>query len=297
MRITNRTMNSNLLRNLNNGMSRMNKYNMQLATGKTVQVPSDDPVKAGAILRLRSSLRETEQYKRNTEEGLSWLDATDITLGETTKVIHRVQELAVYGANGTLDESSRLALAREVEQLMDNVLQLGNSTHGGRFLFSGQKTQTRPFSKVDGGGVLVPPIYEGDDGELVREIGGGAEMSLNLPGDRVFDPIFEVLANVHNNLVSGNTEELSQNTIGELDDALDQLVRHRAEIGAKHNRAELAYERLADLGLNLTQLLSKSEDVDVAETIMHLKFEENIYQTALSVGARIIQPSLVDFLR
>src|SRR5690554_7972186 len=103
MRVTNKTMTNNLLRNLNQGKSRLDKLNFQLSTGYTVNVPSDDPVKTGSILRLRSSVKATEQYLRNTDHAISWLEATDTVLQELVNVIHRARDLAIQGANGTND--------------------------------------------------------------------------------------------------------------------------------------------------------------------------------------------------
>jgi len=85
--------------------------------------------------------------------------------------------------------------------------------------------------------------------------------------------------------------------VGMLEDALDNVLSNLSHVGAKEKRLELAHERLQDLRLNVINLLAESQDIDYAETIMNLKAEEFVYQTALAVGARIIQPSLVDFLR
>lgn len=83
----------------------------------------------------------------------------------------------------------------------------------------------------------------------------------------------------------------------DLDNSLDNVLRKISELGGKQNRVELARERMLDLQLNLTRILSEEQDLDYAEAIMELKMEEFAYRTALAVGARIIQPSLVDFLR
>src|SRR5690625_3474299 len=117
MRITNRTMNNTLLMNLNRGMTRLDRLNNQLGSKKKVNLPSDDPVKAGSILRTSSSIRETEQYIRNIGSAISWLDATDIVLKDVIAVIHRAKDLAVNGASSHLDDTARQALADEVGQL------------------------------------------------------------------------------------------------------------------------------------------------------------------------------------
>ncbi|HKM43380.1 MAG TPA: flagellar hook-associated protein FlgL, partial [Limnochordia bacterium] len=154
MRITNRVMNNNLLLNLNRGLTRLDRINNQLGSKKQINVPSDDPVKAGTILRTSTSIREVDQYRRNIDSAESWLDASDIVMKDVLAVIHRAKELGLRGASSHLDDTARQALADEVEQLHGNLLQLANSTHGGRYLFAGQYTQNKPFEEYPTGSGL-----------------------------------------------------------------------------------------------------------------------------------------------
>lgn len=298
MRITNRAMNNNMLLNLNRSMGRLDRLNNQLGSKKQINVPSDDPIKAGVILRMSSSVRETEQYLRNNESAISWLDASDVVLKDVIAVIHRAKELANRGASTHLDETSKKALADEVAQLHDSLLQLANSTHGGRYLFAGQKTQTIPFGHDPDNPVAfdqVPNIiFSGDEKEIHFEIGVNVTMGVNMNGKDLFTDIFDALQGLHEQLTDNSAAE---SPMQRLDDALDKVLQRVSQLGGKQNRVDLAQERLLDLKLNLTKVLSEEQDLDYAEAIMELKMEEFAYRTALSVGARIIQPSLVDFLR
>ncbi|HPT83793.1 MAG TPA: flagellar hook-associated protein FlgL [Limnochordia bacterium] len=299
MRVTNKMINNNLLLNLNRGLSRLEKINNQLGTKKKINLPSDDPVKAGVILRTSSSIREVEQLIRNVDASVSWLDATDVVLQDVISVIHRAKDLAVNGASTHLDDTARKALADEVAQLFDNVFQLANSTHGGRYLFALQYTDEKPFTKVDGSLPVAEVEYlAGRDLSQAKpvqfDIGADAPMEVSLDG-RIFEPIFNALRSLYEDLTQpGRAPDA---VLGELDAALDGVLRKLSEIGGKQNRVDLARERFLDLQLNLTKILSEEQDLDYAEAIMELKMEEFAYRTALAVGARIIQPSLVDFLR
>lgn len=295
MRITNRTINNNLLLNLNRSMGRLDRLNNQLGSKKQIRVPSDDPVKAGVILRMNTAVRETEQYVRNTDAAISWLDASDVVFQDVIAVIHRAKELANRGASTHLDDTSRQALADEIYQLHDSLQQFANSTHGGRYLFAGQKTQTLPFvPKAAPSGEIPEMEFKGDEGELQFEIGVNVTMGVNMKGEEIFGELFSTLRNLHGALSTGQPSDAS---MGELDYSLDNVLRHISELGGKQNRVELAQERLKDLTLNLKKVRSEAEDLDYSEAIMNLKMEEFAYRTALSVGARIIQPSLIDFLR
>lgn len=308
MRVTNRMMNNTLLLNLNRGLARLERINNQLGTKKKINRPSDDPVKTGVILRTSTSIRETEQYIRNLDAAVSWLDAADVILQDVVSVIHRAKELAVEGASTHLDETARQALADEIAQLHDNLLQLANSTHGGRYLFAGQHTDKKPFS---GGGVTGDRINDvtflmsltGDETKIEFEIAPGITIDVNVisynpndnPQEGLFMPIFNALQELYGELVDDTGDP--DIPLQDLDNSLDNVLRKISELGGKQNRVELARERMLDLQLNLTRILSEEQDLDYAEAIMELKMEEFAYRTALAVGARIIQPSLVDFLR
>lgn len=308
MRVTNRMMNNTLLLNLNRGLARLERINNQLGTKKKINRPSDDPVKTGVILRTSTSIRETEQYIRNLDAAVSWLDAADVILQDVVSVIHRAKELAVAGASTHLDETARQALADEIAQLHDNLLQLANSTHGGRYLFAGQHTDKKPFS---GGGVTGDRINDvtflmsltGDETKIEFEIAPGITIDVNVisynphdnPQEGLFMPIFNALQELYGELVDDTGDP--DIPLQDLDNSLDNVLRKISELGGKQNRVELARERMLDLQLNLTRILSEEQDLDYAEAIMELKMEEFAYRTALAVGARIIQPSLVDFLR
>jgi len=309
MRVTDRMMNNTLLLNLNRGLARLERINNQLGTKKKINRPSDDPVKTGVILRTSTSIRETEQYIRNLDAAVSWLDAADVILQDVVSVIHRAKELAVAGASTHLDETARQALADEIAQLHDNLLQLANSTHGGRYLFAGQHTDKKPFS---GGGVTGDRINDvtflmsltDDETKIEFEIAPGITIDVNVisynpadgnPQEGLFMPIFNALQELYGELVDDTGDP--DIPLQDLDNSLDNVLRKISELGGKQNRVELARERMLDLQLNLTRILSEEQDLDYAEAIMELKMEEFAYRTALAVGARIIQPSLVDFLR
>lgn len=313
MRVTNNTLINNMLRHLNRGLSRLDRHQQQLASGKQILRPSDDPAGVISVMELRSSLAENDQLLKNVTGALSWLESVDTVLGSVTSVLHRAKELTVYAATGTLNSDDRNAILKEVEQLFANVLELSNASHGGRYLFAGQKSTTMPFQRAsddpDSPDYWVIKYHGGlanqETAALNVEINSNTVIDLNIiqasgtnaedAKDQVFLPIFNVLSGIIQDIKNDDPGALNQR-LGELEDALDGLLSVRAEVGAKLHRVALAEERLKDLHLNLNKMLSNIQDIDVAEAIVNLKNEENGYRVALAVGARIIQPTLVDFL-
>lgn len=297
MRVTNNMIARGFLSNVNAQMRRMDKLHHQLSSGKAIRVPSDDPAGTATVMRLYTHLNQTQQYRDNVNSAVSWLEATDSVLNEVTEALHRGKELAVYGANGSHPDAAREALADEVDQIILHMADLANSTHTGLYLFAGNKTLTKPYDVDPNNPLATAPSYDGDTGQRRYEIGDGVTVAVNMTGDEVFDGIFDALLRLRDGLRTGDTEEVGGPVLSDIESALDGLLSARADIGARANRLGLAGERLGELELNIEQLLLETEGVDVARALTDLKVTENVYRSALASGARIIQPTLLDFLR
>ncbi|MHB9093451.1 MAG: flagellar hook-associated protein FlgL [Eubacteriales bacterium] len=292
MRITQSMMVGNFLNSLNTNYKAMNTIQEQLATGKRINRPSDDPVGLISSLRIRTSLTENEKYQGNVEDARSWLDTTDTALGQAGDIMQRARELTIYGANDTLSAAARDALAKEVHQLREQLIQVSNTSHDGRYVFGGYKTTNPPFTAAG--------VYTGDNGVINYEIGINITMPVNTTGDAAFINVqdaFQLLNNVEADITAGNTLSLTNVRLSQMDLAMDNIQTLRSDVGAKTNRLDLTKSRLEDANLNLSALLSKNEDINPGEVITQLKMQENTYNTALAAGARIIQPTLTDFLR
>ena len=301
MRVTNSMLINNFLRNLNHNLSRLERTQNRFSTGKQISCPSDDPVGLVLGMGLRSNLAGIEQYRKNADAAAAWLENTDSALESATGILHRAKELAVYGAGGTMDAESIKALSKEVAELLEEMRQVANTNFAGRYIFAGNKTLTEPFP---------PPSAEGEyqyAGTIIEqkiEIGVNIVIPYSVTGDRAFGNfgdfedtgMLDILAQLKE-LLAGEGEGSFDDSMAHIDVALEHILSIRAEVGARTNRLELVQERLGDSYLNYTRLLSEIEDADLAETIIELKNQENIYLASLSAGARIIQPSLLDFLR
>lgn len=295
-RVTQSMMNTQLMRNLNKSMVRMDSLQNQLATGRKINKPSDDPVGISFAMRYRSEYNSNTQYESNADSAQSWLEFTDTMLNQAGNVLHRVRELAVQGANGSNPDTAYDAIRIEVEQLKNQMLEIVNSEFNGKYVFNGQKTDLPPYSVED------PSQSRSDDGSVLFDIGAGVSIGVNVSGNSVvgmpddvdnlfavFDSIIESLGN-HDEL--GVTEALAQ-----LDTRMDKFLELRAEVGARANRITLAQDRLKDISINLQTMTTKTEDADMAVVITNLKMAENVFQASLSTGSRLIQQSLLDFLR
>lgn len=309
MRITQSMLAGNLMTNLNHNLQRMHRYQEQLNTQRRINRPSDDPVGIHYSLRYRSELRANAQYQENRDQALAWLEATESLMHSVNDIMHRAKDLAIQGANGTNPDSARESMAMEVEQLFDELLSIANERFQGRYVFNGEKTNEEPYDPdalrelLDGNGGSENDINI-DDGKIMLQIAPGVEMAINVTGDEVFgdvmseddDDLFRIMADLASALRSGETDKID-GVIGRLEERSNDFLETMASVGARSKRIELTTERLENDKYNFTNLLSRTEDVNLPDAITQLKMAENVYIASLSVGARIIQPSLVDFLR
>jgi len=288
MRITNNILINNLKSNMRTNIRNLEKYQTQLATGLRINKPSDDPVGLIDVLRLSSRLRDNEQYKSNVDDALSWLTTTDSSLDVLTSNLNRVYELAVYGATGTLTDDDRNALSAEIKRIRAQVIDIINSTHGDRYIFGGTNTRQEPYDGAS---------WNDNTDVINYEISMNVKMEINLTAQEVFKEN-DMLGMLDNIILHLENDASALN--GDLDDIkynLDKVLACRAEVGARMNHLEFTKQRLLEQQENYTAVLSEKGDIDPAQVIMDLKNQENVYSSALAVGARIIMPTLMDFLR
>lgn len=303
-RVTSNMMNSQLLLNLNRNALRMNETQNQMATGRKINKPSDDPVGITYSLRYRSELASNEQYKKNVDSAVSWMDFNDTVLSQTNDVLQRLRELTVQASTGSNPQSALDSINKEVSQLKEQLVDIANSQLNGKYIFNGENFSQKPYS-----GTLDPSEITTDIGDVIYTVGDSVKMSINLNGNDVFgdadtaataqtsDNIFSIINRLTSKLSATGDHSAIGDELESIDSRIDKLLTIRAEVGAKTNRIELMQSRLVDLNINLTSLQAKTEDADYAKLIMDSKVQENIYNASLSAGAKIIQPSLVDFLR
>lgn len=178
MRVTNTMMTNNLLRDLHRNNRLMEESNRRLSTGKDFRLPGENPIGTSKSMLLNTGINRNDKFIKNMYEGIAWLEYTDDALGDSTSILIRGRELTVYGANDTHDETSRQAIAEEIDALKDALFEISNSDYAGRYIFSGEKTDTKPYNP-DG-------TYHGNDNFFAMEIGPGSYLEVNLPGSLVF---------------------------------------------------------------------------------------------------------------
>ncbi|MGO0121825.1 flagellar hook-associated protein FlgL [Desulfothermobacter acidiphilus] len=298
MRVTTNMLGINFLRDLNSRLEQIAKRQEELSSGRRLNRPSDDPLGVMGALRLRAQLAENRQYHKNMADAVDWLNTTESALRDALATVQRARELAVAGANSDLPPGALQALSQEVEQLQQHLVDVANTSYAGRYIFAGTQTD-RPPCYQSGNDSQGNPIYnwQGNSGIISYEIAPSTTVQVNVSGIDIFPAMVNSLAELRNALQSGQVTIVSSKCLQELDQHMDSLLGILSRVGAKVKRLEMGMERLESNEADLTRLLSQTEDADMARTIVSLKTQENVYRAALAVGARLLQPSLVDFLR
>jgi flagellar hook-associated protein 3 FlgL len=293
MRITNGMMVNTLRSNITRNMRDMDKMQSQLSSGKRISKPSDDPVGVGYSLRLRNNLVENEQYTNNVNDGLSFLDATESAVEEVGDVLKRIKELTIQGANDTNSIEAKMAISNEVRELKNHLISVANTEFAGKYIFSGTASNIPTY--------LTNGTWQAVNTTTVNfEVGVATKVPVNITADQFFEDLpganlFATLQQLETDLNTPGSNISAHMPI--IDKWLDKTNAVRTEVGARVNRLEFTKARLEDNNLNFTDLLSKTEDADMAQLITQFKVQESVYRASLASGARIVQPSLIDFLR
>jgi flagellar hook-associated protein 3 FlgL len=300
VRITQNMMSSTLVDNLGALQNRISNATQQLQTGKRILKPSDDPLGTQRSLQLQGQSDAIDQFTENAGEAQDWLQTTSTALGSMTTMAQRVRDLTVQGANGTMNSTDMAALANEVDSLIDGIKSQGNATNNGIYVFGGTATTAPPYT------LGATDTYGGDSGQIARAIGPGVSLQVNTLGSNVLGSgivagtsdgkLLGTLRTISADMRAGNQSALSAD-LKTLDGNLDTVSAANSSIGTSLNRVTQAQTSLANTKLQTQNLLSNTQDADLAQVTVTLANAQSVYQAALQSGASVIQQSLLDFLR
>jgi flagellar hook-associated protein 3 FlgL len=294
MRITQSMLTARSLNDLQRSATDMAATSQQVSSGKRISQPSDDAIGTGDALRYRDQLSGLAQYRDNAASATSWVSATDSAVQQISDISQRVRELAVSGANGTMDASARQAVATEIGQLINAAKDALNAKSGDAYVFAGTAT-TPPFDAT----TTPPDDTSHDDGKpVIRSLGPGVSVRVDTPGS-TFEGLLATMRSLQTHFQSGTPADLaavSSTDLGNLDAAADTLSGTFATVGATQNRIDAADARLGDAQTTVTNLLSGVENTDYATALTTLASQQAGYTAALKSTAAVIQPSLLDYL-
>ena len=292
MRVTESMIYNSTNTSLANDRASLQAITEKVSSNKQLNRPSDNPADVRSAVGLNDTLAQINQYLRNIDSATSKVSAMDTALSSAGDLIQRANELAIEGANGTLDAGQRKSIGAEVSQLIEAMAQNAGAKVGDYYVFSGFRVDKPPYQVTGAGQVGT---YQGDHGVVVARVGQSSSMQINLSGDSVFQPALDALKQLQTDLNSG--QPVQQTTIGQISSALQTMVQARAMVGARANRLDDAKTSQQALVTTNQALLSQLVDTDMPSAITELTQRQTTYQASLAVTAKVMQTTLIDYLR
>jgi flagellar hook-associated protein 3 FlgL len=300
MRVTQGMVAANAIKNITTSYQQMSQTQQQLSSGKKITRPSDDPVIATQGIAYRTDVSQVDQYTRNIDTANQWAQSSDSALSEANDVLQRVRELAVQASSDTNTPDDRTAIQQEIDQLKKQLGDIANTQVGNKYIFNGTNTGTKPVTIASDGSITLNNgnTTPGDPkNKVMVQVNQSVNLQVNVDPTSFFNQkLFDDLNKLETNLTNGSDGNTIQQSITDIDSHLNSLSATQADLGARENRISLITNRLSDQQQIATTTMSNNEDADFEKTLVEFQQQQAVHTAALSVGAKIMQPTLVDFL-
>ena len=275
----------------------LNRSQEKVATGRNMNRPSDNPVGLVSALGLRNSLSRLEQYQRNMDMGKIWLDLSSTAIEQAGKVAQQAQAIALNLQDGTQSAEMRSTLANAVGLLLDQAVSLGNTQLAGKYIFAGYNTNTQPFTKTQIGGSDAVQ-YNGDSHDFQIQVGPQESLEVGKNGQGLFidsnffDSLIRLKEAIENNDPAAMQQEATR-----LQGVEDFFSAQVSDIGIRQSRILEKQDILKGLKLNFQNQIDDLENADMVQAILEVKERQNAYEVALAASSKIMEVSLLDYLR
>ena len=310
MRITDSSMIRNHMYDTQQSLQRRDAINRQLDSGKQINRVSDDPHKAIKIMNLNNEIKYTEKYNQNIDEIAGWMNNTDATLAEVGNTLGEIKINLLKVGNGTYSDEEMKAIHAELNEKIKELAESLNTSHGGRHMFCGTEVDEIPVSFEEKDGVVTLKLNPAvNNKDLKSEISDGITMDYNVSAKEIFEndgknylDQINNLSKLMNDISNGkDVEKNKKELLGNVKDDIDKLFNHtvdtRTTFGVRVNTAEKIKDFNDDNILNMKGVLSLDQDVDHVNKFIELKSAEMLYNISIQVGSKLIQPSVMDYLR
>lgn len=320
MRVTNNMLSSQFLSGYQTTLSRMADIQEKVAASKNINKPSDNPVGAARNLQFTAASSTNAMFTQNANDAISWMTTSDSNLQTIVTTMTSIKT-AVSSAISANPDSSYEAIAKQVDEMINTLMQCGNAKVGNRYVFGGQNDSVEPFTRDETTGVVTyNGTYNGQGGVTtagtitMQVVPGDVSASrdkINLDGSEIFGAIdtstgvpkiFQDLLDIKQHLTdiqtgaNGVTADTLSSDLGTLDTDSDYIISAQTTLGARQKSYETIKDRLTSDSLIIAQDATDNDGFDVGKASIEMQLAENAYNTLLSVGANVLPKSLVDYL-
>lgn len=273
------------------GAAKLAQLTDQATTLKNIQRPSDDPVGTASSMQVRKEQAAAAQYTRNANDAAGWLATTDSALSSVYSVLNNVRDLTVQAANsGTMSDTDRDAFITQFQSLKSELESRANTTYGTRSVFAGSSTAATAYDPTTG--------WASSGTDVTRRIGDGTTVRVDTAGTAVFgsgnSSVFAMIDSIVGDLQHGVNVNPR---INDVDAAISTVRGIQADVGVRHAAALSAQDSLKSATVSLENRRAGIEDKDLAKAVLDLQVQQTNYQAALAVTAKVLQPTLMDYLR
>jgi len=305
-RITQDTILRTVLNGIHTSSERVGRLYEQFATQKRINLPSDDPAGTGVVMRLEAKLCALEQGEASIRSAETFMDHALGALSNIEELVADVRTIGVRAVSGQLGPGDREGLALQIDQLLEGIVEGGNSELGDRYVFSGTATDQPALTVTrNADGEIATVSYGGAEQQLEFPIHSGRKAVVSVRADEAFvdSDLFRSIISLRDHLRNEaglSDEELSEalaDDQAELKAAHQTLLNQVGKVGWRRNQIDLTREQIASSVIRAREMLAEHQQPDVASIALALERENAVYQAMLGASARIIDQNLMDYIR
>jgi flagellar hook-associated protein 3 FlgL len=302
MRVTTRMLHRSALSELQGVWGRMQKLQSQIASGRRIDKPSDDPSGTDRAMKARSDTRINNQYIRTLEESRRFVETSETALSQLVNISTDINTLAVQVADDSYGPTTMASLAEGLNALLEESVSIANTDSAGTRIFGGQATRSDPFTTTrdeNGRIISVGSGARGTEENLQRQVNEHLLLTINLTGSDLFGEDLEFFSDLIKlrDAASASDQEGARKLLSSLTDDLDRINLSQAVTGSLYNRIDGMVTWTEGQNLELEAVRSEYEDLDMVEAMMNYQNEQAVLQAALSTTGSMLQLSLVNYIR
>lgn len=298
MRVTQKIIYDDFLRDITKNRTHMAKVQSDLSSGKTVRLPSDNPINFVRSRNIEDNLRKAEQYQDNLSSGLR---QARLAQEATDEIIERLVDVKRVVTGAATDSSSanvRASMADEIKNIRDTMVASLNTSYGDRFLFGGTNSGEPPFVLDDTQPSGVLNRSNANAPEIA--VADGVRIDISISGTEVTDlgngnELFQMMADIETALRNNDGQALNAH-LNDIDQAIDSTTIGISRLGGNINRMEFMFEQYESTKIVLSTDISRLVDTDFAAAISEMQRVQTSYEASMAVQTRMINNTLLDYI-
>jgi flagellar hook-associated protein 3 FlgL len=325
MRITNNMLSNQFLTGYQTSLSRLNDVQEKVSTNKDINRPSDDPVRVVRSLNFSAAATANTMFTQNANDAISWMKTSDSKIQSIITTLDGIST-GISSVISAVPNSSYDTVASQLNEQIKQLVQYGNEQVGERYVFGGQNDKVAPFTATyDTNGNVTSVTYNGtydgqvtagdSSGTITMQVSPGVANPLrdkvNVDGQNLFGTIdtitkqpaiFTQLLNIKQHLsdiktgANSVTAATLSNDLGTISDAISSVTSAQTAIGSRQSAYQTVLANLQTDSVTIAADTTTNEAIDVAKVSIDLQKAQNGYNTLLSLGAKVLPKSLLDYL-